>query len=92
MRLRADNSRLPFKLAVPAASTVKIGRSAGRDAGVGISCASILSFASITFVRILTNTLHSIALHLEDPDLSALPVHLRVLATFTYSALIKQTS
>ena len=42
--------------------------------------------------RSLTNTLHSIALHLEHPDLSALPVHLRVPATFSYSALIKRTS
>jgi len=102
LRLRAGNNQVPFKLACGTcgcagdlsrkASAAKIGRSAGSNAGGGVSRASILSFTSIAFVRSVTNTLHSIALHLENPDLSALPVHLRVLATFSYSAPIKRTS
>jgi len=75
MRLRADNSRVPFKLAVPAGLW-----------------ATQVARPPIAFVRSLTSTLHSIVLHLEHPDLSAFPAHLRVLTTFSYSALIKQTS
>ena len=64
----------------------------GQQRRWGVSRASSLSFASVAIVQSLANTLHSIALHLEHSDLSAFPVHLRVLATFSYSALIMQTS